>query len=190
MSLARGISPVNSSVGCKNLGTASKCAQWSGSENVWEGEFMVHIKKVVVPTDFSNYSRHALKYAVALAELFGARVYVVHGHDPYPECALFEGMYLDSEVLERLQTAAKQNLDAIVEDLRRQKIDAEPVFGKGRPFLEIVHQADRLEADVIVIATHGRKGVSHLVFGSTAERVVRMASCPVLTVKHPEHDFV
>ena len=151
---------------------------------------MVRIKKLLVPTDFSNYSKHALKYAVALAERFSARVYVVHVHDPYPQGAAFEGMYFDAAVLEGLQTRAKQNLDNIVVGLRAHNIDAEPIWATGRPFLEIIHQAKRLEADLIVIATHGRMGVSHLVFGSTAERVVRMAPCPVLTVKHPEHEFV
>ena len=151
---------------------------------------MAQIQKIVVPTDFSNYSKHALKYAVALAQSFRAKVYVVHVHDSYPEGAAFEGMYFDSGVLAKLESKAEENLNSIVDYLRAQNIDAEAVLGKGRPYVEIVRQAEKLKADVIVIATHGRKGASHLIFGSTAERVVRMASCPVLTVKHPEHEFV
>jgi nucleotide-binding universal stress UspA family protein len=64
------------------------------------------------------------------------------------------------------------------------------VFVTGRPYIQIVRQAEKLEADLIVLATHGRRGVSHLVFGSNAEKVVRLSPCPVLTVKHPEHEFV
>ena len=98
--------------------------------------------------------------------------------------AVLEGIYYDPAIME------EDALDAIVKELRVQKIDAEAVFVKGRPFMEIIRQAQQLEADLIVMATHGRKGVSHLVFGSTAEKVVRMAPCPALTVKHPEHEFV
>jgi nucleotide-binding universal stress UspA family protein len=145
---------------------------------------MIAIKKLLVPTDFSEYSRFALKYAVALAENFQAKVYVIHVHEPYPHGAVLEGIYYDPAIME------EDALDAIVKELRVQKIDAEAVFVKGRPFMEIIRQAEQLEADLIVIATHGRKGVSHFVFGSTAEKVVRMAPCPVLTVKHPEHEFV
>jgi nucleotide-binding universal stress UspA family protein len=103
---------------------------------------------------------------------------------------VLEGIYYDPEIMEKVQSKEQEALAGIVKELRAQQIDADPVFVRGRPFVEIIHQAQQLEADLIVIATHGRKGVSHLVFGSTAERVVRMAPCPVLTVKHPEHDFV
>jgi len=99
-------------------------------------------------------------------------------------------MYYDPELVEGTGNKAREILDEIVVELRTQHIDAEPVFLNGRPPLEIVRRAEELGVDLIVIATHGRKGISHLVFGSTAEKVVRMAPCPVLTVKHPEHEFV
>jgi nucleotide-binding universal stress UspA family protein len=145
---------------------------------------MIAIKKLLVPTDFSEYSRFALRYAVALAKSFEAKVYVIHVHEPYPQGSALEGIYYDPAIME------EDALDAIVKELRVQKIDAEAVFVKGRPFMEIIRQAQQIEVDLIVMATHGRKGVSHLVFGSTAEKAVRMAPCPVLTVKHPEHEFV
>jgi len=151
---------------------------------------MIAIKKLLVPTDFSEYSKFALKYAVALAKSFEAKVYVLYVHDPYPQGAAFEGMYYDPELVEGTGNKAREILDEIVVELRTQHIDAEPVFLNGRPPLEIVRRAEELGVDLIVIATHGRKGISHLVFGSTAEKVVRMAPCPVLTVKHPEHEFV
>ena len=151
---------------------------------------MIAIKKLLVPTDFSEYSKFALKYAVALAKSFEAKVYVLYVHDPYPQGAAFEGMYYDPALVEGSRNKAKEILDRIVGELRKQKIDAEAVFLNGQPSLEIIREAGELDVDLIVISTHGRKGVSHLVFGSTAEKVVRMAPCPVLTVKHPEHDFV
>jgi len=79
----------------------------------------------------------------------------------------------------------RQNL----EKLHSQRIDADPVFVEGRPYVEIVNSDKELDVDLITMATHGRKGVSQVVFGSTAEKVVRLARCPVLTVKHPEHGF-
>jgi len=151
---------------------------------------MIAIEKLLVPTDFSEYSKFALKYAVALARSFKAKIYVVYVHDPYPQGAAFEGMYYDPALVEQTQNKAREILNGIVEDLRAQKIDATPVFLNGRASLEIISQAQQLAVDLIVIATHGRKGISHLVFGSTAEKVVRMAPCPVLTVKHPEHEFI
>jgi nucleotide-binding universal stress UspA family protein len=152
---------------------------------------MIAIKKLLVPTDFSEYSKFALRYAVALAKSFGAKVHVIHVHEPYPHGSVLEGIYYDPEIMEKVKSKEEEALDTIVKELRdQQQIDAEAVFVKGRPFMEIIRQAEQLEADLIVIATHGRKGVSHFVFGSTAEKVVRMAPCPVLTVKYPEHEFV
>ena len=151
---------------------------------------MIAIKKILVPTDFSDYSKFALKYAVALAKSFEAKVYVLYVHDPYPQGVAFEGMYYDPALVEGTRSKAKEILNHMVGELRTQHIDAEPVFLNGHPSLEIIRQAGELDVDLIVISTHGRKGISHLVFGSTAEKVVRMAPCPVLTVKHPEHDFV
>ena len=85
---------------------------------------------------------------------------------------------------------ARADLDAIVAQLAARRIQAEAVFATGRPYIQIVREAEKLKVDLIVLATHGRRGASHLVFGSNAEKVVRLSPCPVLTVKHPEHEFV
>ncbi len=151
---------------------------------------MIAIKKLLVPTDFSEYSQFALKYAAAFAEGFTAKVYVMHVHEPYPQGAVFEGMVYDSELVAKAEAKARGDLDAVVAQLTARQIQAEPVFATGRPYIQIVRQAEKLEVDLIVLATHGRRGVSHLVFGSNAEKIVRLSPCPVLTVKHPEHEFV
>ena len=151
---------------------------------------MIAIKKLLVPTDFSEYSQFALKYAAAFAEGFAAKVYVMHVHEPYPQGAVFEGMVYDSELVAKAEAKARGDLDAVVAQLTARQIQAEPVFAAGRPYIQIVRQAEKLEVDLIVLATHGRRGVSHLVFGSNAEKIVRLSPCPVLTVKHPEHEFV
>jgi nucleotide-binding universal stress UspA family protein len=151
---------------------------------------MIAIKKLLVPTDLGEYSQFALKYAAAFAEAFAAKVYVLHVHESYPQAAAFEGMAYDSELVAKAEAKARKDLDAVVAKLAASQIQAEPVFDTGQPYLQIVRQAEKLEVDLIVLATHGRRGVSHLIFGSNAEKVVRLSPCPVLTVKHPEHEFV
>ena len=151
---------------------------------------MIAIKKLLVPTDLGEYSQFALKYAAAFAEAFAAKVYVLHVHEPYPQGAVFEGIVYDSELVAKAETTARLELEAIVAQLTIRKIQAEALFATGRPYIEIVGAAKKLGVDLIVLATHGRRGVSHLVFGSNAEKVVRLSPCPVLTVKHPEHEFV
>ncbi len=150
---------------------------------------MIEISKIMIPTDFSEYSNHALRYAITLASSFKAKLYVMHAW----ELAVLVTQQSEAfTALNMAETRAgeEEALKRLVEEVRTRGIDAEPVFAAGRAYSEIVRSAQQLEVDLIVIATHGRKGLSHLVFGSTAERVVRLAPCPVLTVKHPEHDFV
>jgi len=88
------------------------------------------------------------------------------------------------------EAAERERLSQLTQELRTQGIDAEPIFGSGSAPSEIVKVAQELDVDLITLATHGRTGLSHLVFGSTAEKIIRLAPCPVLVVKHPEHEFV
>lgn len=152
---------------------------------------MIEIRKILFPTDFSEYSQHALRYAVALAESFKAKLYVMHACEhPFVGAGMEAYHFAVPEFNAEVQEQEKKTLEQITEELRARKIDAEPLFVTGKAYLEIVKCAKEMDIDVITLATHGHKGISHLVFGSTAEKVVRLAPCPVLTVKHPEHDFV
>jgi nucleotide-binding universal stress UspA family protein len=149
---------------------------------------MIKIQKILIPTDFSEYSQHALKYAIALAQSFKARLYVVHVWD---QPIIAEPMEtFPADIFVDAEKNAKERLNKVTQELHAQGVDAEPVFVSGTTYIEIVTTAKELEVDLITLATHGRKGLSHLVFGSTAEKIVRLAPCPVLTVKHPEHEFV
>jgi nucleotide-binding universal stress UspA family protein len=150
---------------------------------------MIQIAKIMIPTDFSEYSRHALRYAITLAESFKAKLYLMHAWELAVLVTQQSEAYTALNMVET-RAGEEEALKRLTEEVRSRGIDAEPVFASGRAYSEIVRAAQQLEVDLIVIATHGRKGLSHLVFGSTAERVVRLAPCPVLTVKHPEHDFV
>ena len=142
-------------------------------------------------TDFLEYSNHALKYAMALVESSKAKLYVLHVCEHPMAGAGIEAYHFSvPEYVADLEQRERKALAKSVAEIRDRGIDVEPIFIIGRAYQEIVKAAKELDVDVITMATHGNKGLSHLVFGSTAEKVVRLAPCPVLTVKHPEHDFV
>ena len=149
---------------------------------------MIEIQKILIPTDFSEYSQHAVKYAVALAQSFKAKLYVVHVWEQSIVAAPTETFYV--EIWVEAEKSEKERLNQVTQGLRTEGIDAEPVFVPGTAYIEIVKTAKELDVDLITLATHGRTGLSHLVFGSTAEKIIRLAPCPVLVVKHPEHEFV
>jgi nucleotide-binding universal stress UspA family protein len=152
---------------------------------------VIEIKKILIPTDFSEYSQFALKYAMALAVSFKARLYVIHVCEHAITGAGTEAYHFSvPEFLADVEKAERESLEKIVSEIRSAGIDAQSVFTTGRAYIDIVDKAKELDVDLITLATHGRKGLSHFVFGSTAEKIVRLAPCPVLTVKHPEHDFV
>jgi nucleotide-binding universal stress UspA family protein len=149
---------------------------------------MIEIQKILVPTDFSEYSQHAVKYAVALAQSFKAKLYVVHVWDQSIAVGPTETFH--TEIWVEAEKSEKERLNQVTQGLRTEGIDAESVFVSGTAYIEIAKTAKELDVDLITLATHGRSGLSHLVFGSTAEKIIRLAPCPVLVVKHPEHEFV
>ena len=152
---------------------------------------MISIKKILCPADFSDFSMHALTYEVSLAQQYGSKLLLLHVvdvfmHDP----AYFAPYAPDRSMFEDFEKKARTRLEEICKENIPAAITAEPIVRVGRAFVEIVRAAREMEVDLIVIATHGRTGLSHAMFGSTAEKVVRKASCPVLSIKHPEHEFV
>jgi nucleotide-binding universal stress UspA family protein len=129
-----------------------------------------------------------LKYAGELAKNLNARMYVLHvaeysnvGGDPDASELLIPNY------IPELEKKGKDRLDQITFRLREVGVDAHSVFVAGRAYQDIVRMAKELKVDLIVLGTHGRTGFSHLFFGSTAEKVVRLCPCPVLTVKHPDY---
>ena len=154
---------------------------------------MIQLKRILVPTDFSNFSRPAIDYGCAIAARFESELHLLHVvPDPamlVPEAAAFtvESMQSQSEALikdahrqlEELPGGGWENGRPIVREVRT-----------GSTFLEIIDYAKTQEIDLIVIGTHGRSGLMHVLMGSVAERVVQKAPCPVLTVKPEGHQFV
>ena len=152
---------------------------------------MIEINTILVPTDFSEYSRHALRYAIAFAGSFKAKLFLFHCCEHIMLGVGTEAYHFSvPEYLAEVEKNEKACLEKWVEEVIAEKVDAESYFMVGSAPTAIVAAARELGVDMIILATHGRRGVSHLVFGSTAEKVVRLAPCPVLTVKYPEHAFI
>lgn len=149
----------------------------------------LRLKKVLVSVDFSEFSKKAVRYAVRFAEQFSADVVLVHVVEPvrYPESVI-----IPPEMEEANQARLKQARKSLTAFARKElptDLARECVVHFGVPFEEIVKTAKELDTDLIVIGTHGHTGLKHLLLGSTAERVVRLAPCPVLTVREQEHEF-
>jgi nucleotide-binding universal stress UspA family protein len=153
---------------------------------------MIALKNVLVPTDFSEPSDTALRYGKALASAFGARLHVVHViEEPYGQPWAVEAYGFSLAALQdEWIRDAQARLGAMVTDEERKTLSAVTTTVLGHPVMEILRYADDNKVDLIVMGTHGRGPLGHVVMGSVAERVVRKAPCPVLTVRTPERDFV
>ena len=148
---------------------------------------MIAMKKILVPHDFSDTSEAAVRYALALAQNFNAKVHLLHVSDKARfEMATEFPLGLDGA----LDEAVRERLLKIL--TLQENIAFKPIleFRSGAPAAEITRYAMDADIDLIVMGTHGRGVVAHAVMGSVAEKVVRHAPCPVLTVRHPEREFI
>jgi nucleotide-binding universal stress UspA family protein len=150
----------------------------------------VHIRKIMVPLDFSEPSHQALHYARVFAEQFGATITLLHVVEPMLYPAELGYVPLAAEDLDQKRMAdVKNRLSALAAQMG-DNVKVETVLRLGRSWREICDSAKAANTDLLIIATHGYTGIKHALMGSTAERVVRHAPCPVLTVRSDEHDFV
>jgi len=151
---------------------------------------MISPKTILVPSDFSECSDEALRYGLELARRFDASLHLLHVvQDPVTQPWAAEGFSAPLfEVVEQWQRQAEARLRASVPDADRHRVTVASVV--ATPYAEILAYAAANDVDLIVMGTHGRSGVSHMLLGSIAERVVRRAPCPVLTVRRPQHGFV
>jgi len=144
------------------------------------------IKKILLPTDFSEGSKNALPYAMELAKQYNASLYLIH---VIYDLSQASGLHVPHVNLDQLyleiEAAAKKELERFgLEELRGLNVHREII--RGVPYEEIIKFAEKNQIDLIVIGTHGRKGLEKVFFGSTAEQVVRRAPCAVLTVRLPK----
>jgi len=152
----------------------------------------INLQQILCPVDFSSYSDHAMRYAAAMADKFNAHLTLLHvvapmvaalpGEAALPEMAQLRTGEIERSCCERMEQAAGSLA------LPGKQVDCKVL--NGVPYLEIIRFAREHATDLIVLGTHGRTGIAQLLIGSVAERVVRKAPCPVLTVKHPQHEFV
>ena len=153
---------------------------------------MIIIKHILVPTDFSEASEVALRYGRELARSNGATLHVLHVVQDVAAGMTDVLVYPDLRPFQvALEESASRELDALVSREDCRLLNARPVvLSDTSSAVAIVEYAREIRADLVVMGTHGRSGAMRLVMGSVAERVVRTAPCPVLTVRHPEHEFL
>jgi nucleotide-binding universal stress UspA family protein len=149
---------------------------------------VIALKRILVPTDFSDTSEAATQYAIALAESMGSQLHVLHVFDNPLAYAWGAEAFIEppADYYERIEQRARDRLNGVLTEAQRKKFDAQLELRTGSPFAEIIGYADEKGIDLIVMGTHGRGAVAHMLLGSVAERVVRKSPCPVLTVREPE----
>ena len=177
-----------------NLPKSSSVVHSAGQR---EKDHLVTYSHLLVPVDFSEHSQKTIEYATQLADFTGGTLHILHVCQPIESRAGFyqpqrllrssEAIHAEHELvkglLETARREANEHLSVIIQQMIAQGLKAQPVLRVGNPDEEIVQVANELEADLIVIGSHGYRGIGRLLLGSNAERVVRYAPCAVLVVK-------
>jgi nucleotide-binding universal stress UspA family protein len=139
----------------------------------------------LVPIDFSEYSLHALDYAVELAGKLYARLTLLHVIQSLPVGGADMGITLPYAYIENLEAELRRSLESYRERITAKGLLSDSVIVHGVPFQEIIETARARQVDLIIMGTHGRTGILHVLLGSVAEKVVRLAPCPVLVTRRP-----
>jgi nucleotide-binding universal stress UspA family protein len=146
---------------------------------------MIRLARILVPTDFSETSGKALDYALELAQRLGASVTVMHAYE-IPVIGVPDGAIIaTADLANRISEAARSALDAAVARASTKGVKVEGVLRDGVAYEEINTVAESLDVDLIVIGTHGRRGLARALLGSVAEKVIRTATRPVLAIHGP-----
>lgn len=149
------------------------------------------LRRILLPTDFSGCANYAFPYAAAIARATHARIVCVHVVEPVVPAVGYSGLADPmpmADMSEQLEDSAERELPRVTDCEELTGLEVEEVIVHGDAAAEIVRVADEQEADLIIISSHGRTGLGRMIFGSTAEAVVRHASCPVLVVKPPPEE--
>lgn len=151
----------------------------------------IQIKRILFPTDFSDYSATATIYACDLATKYDAELHVLHTLETHLSSTPSFGMGLDlPRYVKESRAAAEKALTSVLDPQWSGSRAVVHAVVEGSPKVEIVRYARTHEIGLIVLSTHGRSGLAHVIMGSVAESVVRTAPCPVLTVRPEGHQFV
>jgi len=145
---------------------------------------MVKIETILVPIDFSEHASHALDYAIELAEHFGAKLHLLHSYPLHPGMASADyGACVPADLDGTFRAGANEQLKACAEKVTARGLHVETNATPVPAADAISAHAEALQADLIVMGTRGLTGMKHVLLGSVAERTVRMAPCPVMTLK-------
>jgi nucleotide-binding universal stress UspA family protein len=149
-----------------------------------KAESSLAIRKILVPIDFSVHSKNALRYAVPIAEQFVASLHLVYVVEPtvYPADLGFGQVVLPG-VEDELRDKGGEELQNLIKREIGKRVPATSAVRTGKPSQEILDEAAEQNVGMIIVATHGHTGMEHILFGSTAYRIVRSAHCPVLTIR-------
>lgn len=149
-----------------------------------------NIKKVIVPIDFSDFSKNSLRYSINFTRCFNAELILIYVVEPViypPDFSMGQiavpsiDVEMDKKASEELRKLAKTEIPP--------DIKVRTIVKTGKPFVEIIETAAEENADLIIISSHGHSGMEHILFGSTADKVVRKAPCPVLSLREPIKGF-
>ena len=151
----------------------------------------IELGRILVPIDFSEHSKKALQYAIPFAEQFKASIDLLYVVEPtvYPADFSF-GQVAFPSVEDELRQRGAEELELLIRNEIGNRVHARSLVRTGKAFNEIDQYATEENIDLIIIATHGHSGMEHVLFGSTAEKVIRYAPCPVLVVRMAEKEFV
>lgn len=150
---------------------------------------MIQIKNILAPTDCSEISKDAMFYAMEMAKMFNAQLTVFNVIAPAGEIdELSDPSNVYQEMLNELREQKKKEFENFWDSIALVGIKATLVQEEGEPFTEIIQYAQKTSQDLIVMGTHGRTGLLHIMMGSVAEKVVRYSAIPVLTVKHKDFE--
>ena len=151
----------------------------------------IRINRILCPVDFSENADHALQYALAFAEAQGAELQLLHVVENPTKS--YEALLESSEclsLLAGLQNKCREHIKRIADEVGARYSKVTYHLASGTPFLEILRMAKTNDVDLIVIGTHGKTNEPHALMGGVAAKVVLKANCPVLTIRHPQHEFV
>jgi nucleotide-binding universal stress UspA family protein len=148
-------------------------------------------KKILFPTDFSVASDYAMSYAISMAKRYKAKFFLLHVVDTTYDISGFYIPHISAEkLMQEMEDAAEKKLTNISSAISRRIKTREIVVKNGIPHKEILKFAKDKSIDMIIMGTHGKAGLDHLLFGSTTERVLRQANCLVLTIRPPKDMFL
>jgi nucleotide-binding universal stress UspA family protein len=149
-----------------------------------EGMIMSFIKRIMIPTDGSEYSQYATEYAVKLSKELEADIVLVSVVDVrYEMYDAYSEVHAVTQIEEMIRDQVTRSLDQRASELEQKGLKVKKVLKVGDVIHELLGVIDEEKVDLVVIGTHGRKGISHFLLGSTTEKLIRSAPCPVLTVR-------